>query len=222
MMLHPLRVRSKGRAAFARGGEQSFVASRRQAVSRVRVARISDADAIAAIYAPVVRETAISFETEPPTAETMAQRIAETLVTHPWLVAELGDEVVGYAYAGKHRERAAYRWSVDVSGYVREDVRRLGIGRALYEALITILRAQGFRSAFAGIALPNAASVSLHEAVGFKFLGVYKEVGFKHGRWHDVGWWRLGLSESAGSPEEPKPFAAMREMIERGEPFVCR
>src|SRR5258706_4196582 len=125
MMLHPLRVRSKWRAAFARGGEQSFVASRRQAVSRVRVARISDADAIAAIYAPVVRETAISFETEPPTAETLAQRIAETLVTHPWLVAQLGEEVVGYAYARQHPGRAGYRWFLDVSGHVKGETRRV-------------------------------------------------------------------------------------------------
>lgn len=180
-------------------------------MSRVRVATISDADAIAAIYAPIVRETAISFETEPPTAETMAQRIDEALLTHPWLVAEHDKEVVGYAYAGKHRERAAYRWSVDVTAYVREDLRRSGIGRALYEALISTLREQGYRSAFAGIALPNPASIGLHEAVGFTFLGVYREVGFKHGRWHDVGWWRRGLSEAVGSPKEPKPFAALRE-----------
>ena len=172
----------------------------------IRTATALDAPAIAAIYAPIVRCTAISFETEAPTSEVMARRIAGTLTTHPWLVAEGDNEILGYAYAGKHRERAAYRWSVDVSAYVREDARRMGIGRLLYERLLAILRAQGFRSAFAGIALPNAASVALHEAVGFRPLGIYKDVGFKLGRWHDVGWWRVGLSDSALPPDEPKPF----------------
>jgi phosphinothricin acetyltransferase len=177
------------------------------AVIEIRTATALDAPAIAAIYAPIVRGTAISFETEPPTSEIMAARIADTLPTHPWLVAERGNDILGYAYAGKHRQRAAYRWSVDVSAYVREDARRMGIGRALYERLIAILRTQGFRSAFAGIALPNPASVALHEAVGFRPLGIYKDVGFKHGRWHDVGWWRLALSESVLEPDEPKLFA---------------
>jgi phosphinothricin acetyltransferase len=179
--------------------------------SKVRVATGSDARAIAAIYAPLVRDTAISFEMEPPTTEDMAERIINTLPTHPWLVAERGEEIVGFAYAGKHRQRAAYRWSVDVTAYVSEDVRRSGVGTALYRTLIDILRKQGFRSAFAGIALPNAASIGLHEAIGFRPLGIYKEAGFKCGRWHDVGWWRLGLSEAAGRPEEPIAFAALRD-----------
>ena len=175
----------------------------------IRTARAFDAPAIAAIYAPIVRSTAISFETEPPSSDVMARRIAGTLSTHPWLVAERDNEVLGYAYAGKHRERAAYRWSVDISAYVREDMRRMGIGRAMYERLVAILRAQGFRSAFAGIALPNPASIALHEAVGFRPLGVYRDVGFKLGRWHDVGWWRLALSESELPPEEPRPFVPL-------------
>jgi len=175
-------------------------------VIEIRTATALDAPAIAAIYAPVVRDTAISFETEVPASDVMARRIAGALAAHPWLVAERGNEILGYAYAGKHRERAAYRWSVDVSAYVREDARRMGIGRAMYERLLVILQTQGFRSAFAGIALPNPASVALHEAVGFRPLGIYKDVGFKLGRWHDVGWWRLGLSESESPPQEPKPF----------------
>src|SRR5690242_13535050 len=121
----------------------------------IRVAQPSDAEAIAAIYAPIVRDTTISLEVEPPGSQEMARRIAATLQTYPWLVAERDGQVSGYAYGSRHRDRAAYRWSVDVSAYVDEDVRRSGVGRALYQRLTGILRRQGFHSAFAGIALPN-------------------------------------------------------------------
>jgi phosphinothricin acetyltransferase len=174
--------------------------------TKIRIAAPSDAAAIASLYAPIVRETIISFETEPPTAEVMAERIAKTIPMYPFLVAERDGELIGYAYSGQHRERAAYRWSVDVSVYISANARRSGAGRALYNKLFEILRQQNFRSAFAGIALPNDASVGLHEAVGFEPLGVYKEVGFKLGDWRDVGWWRLALSNAPGEPEEPRPF----------------
>jgi len=157
-----------------------------------------------------VRETAISFEIEPPSAEDMAGRMEATLASHPWLVAVRAGDVVGYAYAGQHQQRAAYRWSVNVTAYIDGGARRAGVGTRLYAALIPILRAQGFRSAFAGVTLPNDASVGLHEAVGFKPLGVYEDVGFKLGAWRDVGWWRLPLSESAEAPAEPVPFARYR------------
>jgi L-amino acid N-acyltransferase YncA len=176
----------------------------------VRVAEPGDAEAIAAIYAPIVRHTAISFETEPPTPEVMAARIEATLPTHPWLVAVRDGEVVGYAYASEHAQRGAYRWSVNVSAYLAQTARGQGVGRGLYGVLIPTLQAQGFRSAFAGIALPNDASIGLHEAVGFEPLGVYKEVGFKLGQWRDVGYWRLSLTEAQGAPAEPTPFAAFR------------
>ena len=179
--------------------------------SKVRVAERRDAEAIAAIYTPIVRETAISFETDPPTAAIMADRIETTLRRHPWLVAETSGEVVGYVYASEHRQRAAYRWSVDVTAYVSQDARGQGLGRRMYGVLIDTLRAQGFRSAFAGIALPNPASVALHESVGFTALGVYKDVGFKLGRWHDVGWWRLALSTGDHNPAEPIAFARLRD-----------
>ena len=139
----------------------------------------------------------------------MAERIAATLPTHPWLVAERDGMVAGYAYAGKHRERSAYRWSVDVTAYVDEGSRRAGVGRALYGELLVTLRRQGFHAAFAGIALPNAASIALHEALGFRKLGVYQDAGFKNGQWHDVGWWQLRLSTGGGIPQEPIPFAAL-------------
>jgi len=176
----------------------------------LRVAEPRDAGAIASIYAPIVRETAISFETEPPSAEAMASRIETILPSHPWLVAERAGAVVGYAYAGEHQPRAAYRWSVNFTAYIDAAARRAGVGRKLYGALAPILRAQGYRSAFAGITLPNEASVGLHEMVGFTPLGVYKEVGFKLGAWRDVGWWRLALSEGPEPPAEPTPFAEFR------------
>ena len=174
---------------------------------KIRTATPDDATAVAAIYAPVVQHTAISFETDPPDAAEMRSRIDKTLATLPWLVAE--DEqgaVCGYAYASKHRERAAYQWSVDTTVYVREDQRGRGVGRALYGQLLPLLTDLGYCQAFAGIALPNAGSVGLHEAVGFQALGVYRDVGFKHGQWRDVGWWQKTLATPA-QPEPPRPFA---------------
>jgi len=173
----------------------------------IRVAERRDAGAVAAI----VRETAISFETDPPTPDIMARRIEIALQRYPWLVATRDGDVVGYAYGSEHQPRAAYRWSVNMTVYVAANAHGRGVGRELYATLIDILRAQGFCSAFAGIALPNAASVALHEAVGFEPLGVYRDVGFKFGAWRDVGYWRLGLTASSGAPTEPIAFAAFRE-----------
>jgi L-amino acid N-acyltransferase YncA len=170
----------------------------------IRLAAFDDADQIHAIYAPIVENTAISFETEPPTAAEMARRIAGILPHFPWIVCERGGEILGYAYAAAHRSRAAYQWSVDTSIYVREEEQRTGTGRSLYSALFEILRSQGYFNAFAGIALPNAASVGLHEAVGFSPVGVYREVGYKLGHWHDVGWWQCRLRHKVVSPEAPR------------------
>ena len=170
----------------------------------IRLARPDDSDSIAAIYAPIVRDTVISFEIDPPTPEEMRQRINATLVTHPWLVAEQDDAVVGYAYASQHRTRSAYRWSCDVTAYMAEAARGKGTGMRLYAELFDILSAQGFHAAFAGISLPNAASVALHEKAGFEPVGIYSQVGYKHGAWHDVGWWQRRLVSAAGSPDEPR------------------
>ena len=173
----------------------------------IRLARGDDAPAIAAIYAPYVSETPISFELVPPTGGEMANRIAKTLTRYPWLVAEIADAVVGYAYASQHRERAAYQWAADVSVYLHKDQHGRGIGRALYTALFAMLRAQGFINVYAGIALPNAASVALHEAMGMSPVGVYRRVGYKMGAWHDVGWWQGLLREpAANSPKPPRPL----------------
>jgi phosphinothricin acetyltransferase len=164
-----------------------------------------DAAACAAIYEPYVRTTAISFEDRAPDAGQLAQRIASYQSTHQWIVAEHGDELVGYAYGCPHRERTAYRWAADVSVYVDQRFHRRGFGRALYEELLALLRDQGFYVACAGITLPNAGSVGLHESLGFRPVGVYRRIGFKLGSWWDVGWWQLGLRESDGEPVDPTP-----------------
>src|SRR2546425_8460210 len=178
--------------------------------STLRLANRDDAAGIAEIYRPIVLSTPISFEIEPPDEQEVAQRIEKTLAAHPWLVCKYQDRVVGYAYASSHRERAAYQWSVDVSVYVHPDFRRRGVGQALYNSLIQIVTAQGYYNAYAGITLPNAGSVGLHESVGFQPLCVYQNVGYKQGAWHDVGWWELALRSPAGAPAPPVKLAEIQ------------
>ena len=163
-----------------------------------------DAAACAAIYAPYVLEGVASFEESPPSAEAMGRRIATASRTHPWLVAERDGQVAGFAYGAPHHERAAYRWAADVSVYVDSAHHRHGIGRQLYERLLTLLRQQGFHVACGGVTLPNDASVRLHEALGFEAVGVYRAIGYKAGAWHDVGWWQLRLERIDGPPAEPR------------------
>jgi L-amino acid N-acyltransferase YncA len=180
------------------------------AMARIRAATAQDGQAIAAIYAPYVQDTAISFEEIPPASDQMSERVRIISATHPFLVLEEADAVIAYAYASRHAERAAYRWSVDVAVYVHLGVHRRGIGRALYIRLLGILEHQGFHSAYAGITRPNDNSVGLHEAMGFEPIATYQEVGFKFGRWWDVGWWRRSLR--GGLPDgEPIPYAALGE-----------
>lgn len=165
-----------------------------------------DAAACAAIYAPHVEGSAVSFEERAPEAAEMAMRIERYGASHAWLVAELEGEVVGYAYATAFNERPAYRWSTSVSVYIGESAQGRGVGRALYEALFARLRERGYRMACAGITLPNPASVSLHERLGFERVGVNREIGWKHGAWHDVGWYQLELAPAGeGPPSEPQP-----------------
>ncbi len=156
----------------------------------VRAASARDAAACAAIYAPFVTDGWASFETEAPDASEMARRIADHGASHGWLVAEQPERVVGYAYGSAHRTRQAYRTSCDVAVYVDSAFARQGVGRALYGALLPLLKGRDFHAAFAGIALPNPASIALHEAFGFETIGIYREVGWKMGGWRDVGWWQ--------------------------------
>lgn len=173
----------------------------------IRLASPADAGAIAAIYAPYVRDTVISFETTPPSVDEMRSRIASTLERFPWLVVTESDRVVGYAYAGPHRARQAYRWCTDVSLYLETSIHRTGHGRRIYTALLNVLSAQGYINAYAGIALPNAASVGLHEELGFHRIGLFPRVGFKNGTWWDVGWWHRPLAIPPTQPEEPRRWS---------------
>ena len=170
---------------------------------RIRTATVDDCAAIAAVYAPVVEQTVISFEETPPDAGEMARRMLAR-PRLPWLVAEEDGTVVGYAYASAHRARAAYRWAADCSVYLAEGARGRGVGRSLYDALVPLVRDLGYVTLHAGITLPNPASVGLHEALGFVPVGVYRDVGFKAGAWHDVGWWQLRLREPPIPPAEPR------------------
>jgi len=176
----------------------------------IRLAGRDDASEIAAIYRPFVESTIISFETIAPEPPEMADRIAATLARYPWLVCESDGEIAGYAYATKHRERKAYQWSVDTSAYVHPRYWRRGIGGGLYRSLFALLSAQGFVNAYAGIALPNPASVGLHESAGFRPIGIYRSVGYKLGSWHDVGWWERGLQNHEAAPREPVGLAALQ------------
>jgi len=168
----------------------------------IRPATAADAAAIAAVYAPYVRDTAISFEEVPPDAEEVAARMVAGL---PWLVADDGG-VVGFAFASPHRARSSYRWSVDVSVYVAPGARGRGLGSALYGELLPLVTGLGYVSAYAGITLPNHASVRLHERHGFQPVGIYRAVGFKLGAWHDVGWWGRRLQEPPAAPADPRAW----------------
>jgi phosphinothricin acetyltransferase len=175
----------------------------------IRLAAERDAEQVAAIYAPNVTDTVISFELEPPSVDEMRRRIEATLKCYPWLVCERQGRLLGYAYASAHSSRAAYQWSVDVSVYVHEEAHRTGVGRALYASLMGALELQGFYNAYAGATLPNPASVGLHEAVGFRLVGIYRGVGYKLGAWHDVGWWHLALRERRAEPDPPADLPAV-------------
>ena len=192
----------------------------------IRLATAADGPALAAIYAPAVLAHATSFELEAPDGAEMARRVASLTARTPWLVCEVHSEVMGYAYASSHRERWAYQWSVEVSAYVGAAAHRRGVARAMYTSLFAALVIQGFRNAYAGITLPNAASVGLHEAVGFTPVGVYRGVGYKFGAWHDVLWLERPLQPRIVDPAVPTPLPVARnspafaEALETGLPLL--
>jgi L-amino acid N-acyltransferase YncA len=182
----------------------SGVTGSRAGHPNVRDASERDAAACAAIYAPYVTDTAITFETDPPSPAEMAERIAAASRRHAWLVLEDQGRVVGYAYGSTFNPRAAYRWTCEVSVYLELGRRRTGGGKVLYEALLSRLTERGFRMAVAGTTLPNDASVGLHRAMGFEPVGTYRRIGFKHGSWHDVTWTQRVLAKDDDPPAEPR------------------
>ncbi len=175
-------------------------------MNEIRLATPDDAPGILAIYAPYIVNTSVTFETEVPTAGAFAERISHYLENWPWLVCEINGQLAAYAYASRYRERMAYQWSVECSVYVHEGFQRRAVARALYSALFPILQRQGFRNLYAVINLPNEKSVALHERMGFRHFATYEKVGYKLGRWKNVGWWRLILNEFGVEPQAPVLF----------------
>ena len=175
----------------------------------IRLATPADAPGINAIYRPCVTDSAVSFELVPPSDAVMSDRIVRVLAKLPWFVWEQDGALLGYAYATQYRERPAYQWSVETSVYVHGSGRRRGIGRALYTTLFQTLEQQGYYTVYGGIALPNPASVKLHEAMGFEPVGVYRKAGYKLGAWRDVGWWQRSLRDygEPPAPVAPRPLA---------------
>jgi L-amino acid N-acyltransferase YncA len=178
-------------------------------MTSIHLATREDAALIAAIYAPHCSSTAVSFEVDAPSADEIAKRIAATTAQYPWLVLADDGVVAGYAYASRHRDRAAYQWSVDVAVYVDRAHHRRGVGRALYTTLFELLRHQRYFKAYGGITLPNPSSVGLHEAVGFTLVGVYRGVGYKLGAWHDVAWFQKVLQPEHDAPAPPSSVSSI-------------
>ncbi|MDE2776926.1 MAG: GNAT family N-acetyltransferase [Chloroflexota bacterium] len=175
----------------------------------IRLATSADAAAIQEIYRPIVLDTHISFEQNPPTVSEIAARIDATLAQYPWLVCELDGRLAGYAYASAFRARAAYQWTAETTVYIHEDFQRRGLSRALYTSLLAVLRQQGYCSAVGVIALPNEGSIRAHESLGFRKVGIFKNVGHKAGAWRDTGWWQLELRAPPEQPRAPRPITQL-------------
>ena len=180
----------------------------------IRLARPTDAPLIQAIYAPIVRDTAISFEYEVPTISEMERRIADVLAVRPWLVFESDGAVLGYAYARPYRERAAYAWGVETGIYVDVAAQKRGIGRQLYGALFDVLRALGYYQVWASATVPNESSERLHARMGFELVGRFPAAGYKFGRWHDSVFWRLALREL---PAVAPPIGNINDLVKTAE-----
>ncbi len=171
----------------------------------IRLASVSDAGALIAIYGPYVTDSCISFEYDPPSEEEFAARIRSFSAFYPYLVWEEPDgRILGYAYAHRHAERAAYQWNAELSVYLHPEATHRGIGTALYRALLAILREQGLQMAYACITCPNKPSEALHRAMGFQPAGVWRNAGYKQGRWRDVAWFQKPLQEACENPAPPK------------------
>ena len=184
---------------------------------KIRLATPKDGEAILNIYKYYIENTAITFETEVPSVEAFEERIENTLSRFPWLVCEVDDVVAGYAYASKHRERAAYQWSADLSIYVDEKYHRRHIAKALYQVLEETLRLQGYYTVFAGVTSPNAKSEAFHAAYGFDTVGVFENVGYKLEQWWGVKWFKYTLTDYQKKPTAPKAFPEVKNAEVFGE-----
>jgi phosphinothricin acetyltransferase len=178
-------------------------------MNKIRIAHADEAEAILKIYSPFILSSGITQEWIIPSVEEFRQRIISTLKERPWLVAEIDGEVAGYAYAGKHRNRTGYQWCTETSVYVAEKFYRRGIAHALYSALFDLLELQGYVNAYAVITLPNPGSISFHENFGFTYFATFKNIGYKLGRWHDVGWWHKQIKPAYTETSPPVPFPAL-------------
>jgi len=166
----------------------------------IRLATPNDAAGILEIYAPYIASTSFTFETEVPSVTDFQKRISDYLINWPWLVCEIDGVIAGYAYGTKYRERTAYQWCIESSIYIHDDFLKLKIGKALYEALIEILKRQGYRNVYAVVNLPNDRSVKFHESCGFTWFATYEKVGYKLGKWKNVGWWQWIINEYTMDP----------------------
>ncbi len=193
---------------------------------KIRLATIEDSDSLLAIYAPYIANTAITFEYQIPSKMEFRERVANIRKEYPWLVCEINNQIVGYAYASRFREREAYKWSVSLSIYINQNYHGKGIGKALYYALLELLKLQGYYNAYVTITLPNIKSESFHEAIGFKEIGVYHKAGYKLGAWHDIKGYELKINEHIQSPVEPKSIneisntGEFKAIIEKAEQMI--
>jgi L-amino acid N-acyltransferase YncA len=185
-------------------------------MSLIRLATAKDAEGILNIYGPYVQNTSFTFETDLPSVSDLAKRINDYLKNWPWLVCEINGRIAGYAYGGKYRERTAYQWCVESSIYIHDAFQKAGVGRALYTALIEIFRRQGFRNVYAVINLPNEKSVAFHESLGFEYFATYEKVGYKLGKWKNVGWWRLSVNDYGDEPAAPIKFLELNKDFLQG------
>ena len=188
----------------------------------ISVAAPENAEKLLAIYAPYVKNTAVSFEYAVPTVEEFRQRIEKTLEKYPYLVAEIDGETVGYAYASMFKQRPAYGWAVEVSIYVQRDKRGEGIGRKLYEALEAALTMQNILNANACIVYSEKEneylshdSMRFHEKMGYRLVGHFSQCGYKFGRWFDMIWMEKHLGEHTEAPESVKAFPEIRAQFEK-------
>ena len=179
----------------------------------IRVATKDDAAGMLEIYTPFILNSGITQEVELPSVEDFQQRIISNLAERPWLVCEINNEIAGYAYAGKHRDRKGYQWCTEPSVYISEKYYGFGVANTLYTALFEILKIQGYVNAYAVITLPNERSIAFHKKFGFEYLTTYKKIGYKLGQWHDVGWMQYEINPHKEEPADPLKFSQIDRSI---------